>query len=269
MIVALVLAAAVASSPDAAPAAPSLSEAAHAIQAGRLDQARIMIGKAVAGGATGQEVDRLVADLDYASGKNEEALARYQQLLAANASDSDAISERAGIAALKLGRIDDALALLIRATKSPDASWRAWNARGVIADLRADWPTADEAYGHAATLAPDRPELANNRGWSQLIRGKWAAAIPHLERAVALGANSIRSANNLELARAALSEGLPQRRPLESAHEWAKRLNDAGVAAELSGDRIKAVAAFAQALQASETWYARAANNLASVTASK
>ena len=269
MIVTLALAAAVATAPPVAPAMPSLAEAAHALQAGRLDQARIMIGKAVAAGAPGQEVGRLVADLAYASGKNEEALSRYQLLLAANVSNSEGIAERAGIAALKLGRIDDALALLTRATKSPDATWRAWNARGVIADLRADWATADEAYAHAATLAPDRPELANNRGWSQLIRGNWSAAIPHLERAVALGSSSIRCANNLELARAALSEGLPERRPSESAHDWAKRLNDAGVAAELSGDRIKAVAAFAQALEASETWYARAANNLAAVTAAK
>jgi hypothetical protein len=40
------------------------------------------------------------------------------------------------------------------------------------------------------------------------------------------------------------------------------RLNDAGVAAQLLGDRKRAIAAFTQALDASPVWYDRASNNL-------
>ena len=49
--------------PVVQPPAQPLSEAAHAIQAGRLDQARLMIGNAVKAGVRGPEVDRLLADL--------------------------------------------------------------------------------------------------------------------------------------------------------------------------------------------------------------
>ena len=69
-------------------------------------------------------------------------------------------------------------------------------------------------------------------------------------------------ANNVELARAALAADLPQRRPGESEDDWAMRLNDAGVVARLQGDRARAVAAFARAIEARGSWYERAANNL-------
>jgi hypothetical protein len=74
--------------------------------------------------------------------------------------------------------------------------------------------------------------------------------------------HSTRIANNLELARAALSSDLPRRNPGEADSAWAARLNDAGVAAQLLGDKQRAVAAFAQALEARGSWYDRAANNL-------
>jgi len=60
-MLALLLAAALASP---APPANSLNEAAHAIAADRLDQARAMITNAVAAGATGAPVERLLAERD-------------------------------------------------------------------------------------------------------------------------------------------------------------------------------------------------------------
>ena len=78
----------------------------------------------------------------------------------------------------------------------------------------------------------------------------------------AVDPKSSRAANNLELARAALAVDLPRRRPDEPDSGWAARLNDAGVAAQILGDRKRAIAAFTQALEASNSWYDRAANNL-------
>jgi hypothetical protein len=80
--------------------------------------------------------------------------------------------------------------------------------------------------------------------------------------AVSLDPKSRRIANNLELAKAALGADLPRRRAGESDRDWAVRLNDAGVAAELLGERKRAVAAFTRALDASPAWYDRASNNL-------
>lgn len=239
-----------------------LNEAAHAIRAGRLEQARQMIANAVNVGVKGSEVDRLVADLAYASGDYRAALPAYLRLLLTSNNDG-VMYERAGVSAMHIGDLAQAEKLLERATNYPTATWRAWNVRGVAADYRGHWTIADESYARAAALAPNRAEVLNNAGWSFLIRGRWTDALAKFEQAYANDAKSARIAANLELARAAVSEALPQRRPGETEGDWAARLNDAGVIAKVQGNNRKAVAAFTQAIQARSEYYARAANNLA------
>jgi Flp pilus assembly protein TadD len=267
----ILLAAAIAAATPGTPAQPqaqSLSEAAHAIEAGRLQQARIMIGNAVRAGARGPAIDRLLADLAYASGDYSKALPAYLQALVGNSGDA-LLYERAGIAALHMRDMTQAVPLLDRATKFPTATWRAWNARGAAADFRSDWAVADESYARAAEIAPQRAEVFNNMGWSLLVRGRWQDALTALERAWALDRKSERIAHNLELARAAVSQDLPQRRPGESDEDWAARLNDAGMIAKVRGDTKKATAAFAQAVEIRSQYYERAANNLAQVERSR
>lgn len=242
--------------------AGGLGHAVQALQAGRLDQARIMLDAAVKAGAQGDEVDRLLAELAFRSGDWATALNRYQVLAAANPQESLAF-ERAGIAAFHMGDLRRATAALNSATLLPGASWRAWSARGAIADQRRDWAEADLSYDRALALAPNRAEVLNNSGWSLLLRGQWQEALLLLERAGSLEPKSRRIADNLELARAAAAEDLPKRRPGESDSDWAARLNDAGVVAAGAGDRQRAIAAFARAIEASSQWFERAANNLA------
>lgn len=255
----LVIAAAIAAAPPAQ--SQALSEAAHALSNGRLEQARIMIGNAVRAGAQGPQIDRLLADLAFDSGDYRIALARYEALLASNPGHA-LFAERAGICAIHLGDAARATSMIALATASPAASWRAWNARGVLADRRGDWVEADLAYSRSAKAAPGRPEILNNHGWSLLARGRWNEALASLEQAALLDPKSPRIANNLELAKAAVSEDLPRRRDGESDGDWATRLNDAGVVAGIRGDRRRAIAAFAQAISARNRWFERAANNL-------
>jgi Flp pilus assembly protein TadD len=243
------------------PAGANLGDAVQALQAGRIEQAGIILDVAVKAGAKGDQVDRLLADLAFRSGDYATALDRYQRLAALHPQEVLAF-ERAGIAAVHVGDLRRAKAALAGATALPGASWRAWNARGAVADLRRDWADANLAYDRASALAVDRPEILNNRGWSLVLRGQWQEALPLLERAAGLDRKSRRIADNLELARAALAEDLPRRRTGESDADWAARLNDAGVAAAFGGDRQRAIAAFAQALEASSQWFDRAANNL-------
>jgi Flp pilus assembly protein TadD len=204
----------------------------------------------------------VIADLAFAAGNYSDALPLYQALLVANPEDP-LLYERAGIAAIRTGDLTQAARLLERATEFPRASWRAWNARGVAADYAGDWDRSDEAYARAKALAPDRAEILNNMGWSLLVRGRWNEALATLEQAFSLDTKSARVAANLELARAAVSEELPQRGKGEGEADWAARLNDAGVLARVQGDNKKAVAAFARAIEARTQWYERAANNLA------
>jgi Flp pilus assembly protein TadD len=207
-------------------------------------------------------VERVLADLAQASGQHAEALARYQTLLQATPKDP-LLLEQAAIAAISAGEIGEAEQLAARAIAAPGAGWRAWNARGVVADREGRWANADDAYRRAAELSPGRAEPLGNHGWSLLLRGEWQGALPLLERAAALAPKSHRIANNLQLARAALSADLPGRRVGESDEEWSARLNDAGVVAMRRGERARAVAAFARAIEARGSWYGRAANNLA------
>src|SRR5206468_2624269 len=130
-----------------------------------------------AAGSTGAPVQRLLADWAFASGKYDDSLKVYQALLAAGYRDKT-ICENASIAALDLGLTTDAKPLAECAIASPAATWRAWNARAALADLTADWETADRCYAKAAELAPGRAEVINNQGWSHVLHGDWAAALP-------------------------------------------------------------------------------------------
>ncbi|GAA4712242.1 tetratricopeptide repeat protein [Sphingomonas lutea] len=243
----------------AAPIGDPIAEAAYAIQAGRLDQARAMIAKQIAGGARGPIIERLLADLAFASGKHAEAFSRYESLTV----NGDAVLlERAAISAVKSGALDRAKPLADQAVAAPGASWRAWNVRGVAADLRNDFAVADESYRKALSATPDQPDVLNNLGWSHLLRGEWQQAAAALEKAVAAKGATQRARNNLELAKAAIASDLPRRAAGESDADFAARLNDAGVAAQIRGERQRAIAAFAQAIATRDSWYDRAARNL-------
>lgn len=246
----------------------SLSEAGRAIAAGRLDQAKAILGVATAAGAKGEPVDRLLADLSFARGENEQALALYKALLAAHP-DELLLLERAGIAALRLGRVAESTALLDRATHQPQASWRSWNARGVAADRQNRWDEASAAYARAAALNPAQAEIVNNHGWSMMLQGRWAEALASFETAAAINPRLPRLTNNLELARAAVAVDLPHRLVGEDGDSYAARLNDAGVVAAAAGQTKRAEAAFAQAIEVRSRWYARAAENLASLAGPK
>jgi Flp pilus assembly protein TadD len=239
----------------------AIEDAGRAIEAGRLDQARSMIARAKTEGAKGAAVDRALADLAFASGKDAEALSRYRDLHRQIPNDSS-ICERGVIAALRSGATNDASLLIDCATAGEGASWRAWNARGVLADERRDWAGADAAYARARAIAPLEGGVANNQGWSYLLRGDWLSARSCFKQAFELDPGSARIANNLELAEAALADDLPRRGKGETDASWASRLNDAGVAASLLGDTKRAVAAFTQALEARGSYYSRAGNNL-------
>ena len=241
-----------------------LDEAERALAAGRPEQARQMIAAAVQNGTSGPQVDRLLADLAFAQADWARALAGYEALLATTP-DDPRLLEHAGLSALHAGDPAKAIVHLGKATARPDAGWRAWSARGVAADRQRDWATADLAYGRASRISPDNSKVLNNLGWSRLLRGEWTSAIEPLTRAASLDPSNPRIAANLDLARSAVAASLPSRRPGESGEDYAARLNDAGVTALRQGDRQRAVAAFAQAIEASDRWFALAANNLALV----
>ncbi|HET9810997.1 MAG TPA: hypothetical protein VFP53_04795 [Sphingomicrobium sp.] len=258
----MILLAAAAALAAATPVPVDFVEIGRAIESHRLVQARRMLGEAVARGASGPQMEQLLADLAYADGLWSEAQARYSRLAAADPKNIRS-AERAGLSSIMARDTTRARSYLKQAITSGHASWEAWNGFGIVCDLERDWDGADAAFATADELSPDNAEVLNNHGWSLLLRGEWESAVVPLQRAAELDPKSTRIANNLELARAALAGGLPKRRTGETSASFAARLNDAGIAAQSRGDTSRAIAAFSQALTVSEDWYARAANNLA------
>lgn len=240
----------------------------HAIESGRIDQARLMIAHAIEEGAAPASLEPSLARIAYKSGAFEEALARGEGMLGVSP-DDPAVNELVGLSALALGKDERALRALAKATASPTASWRAWNGLGVVADRSGDFGEARAAYAHALALAPTRAEIVNNLGWSYFLAGDLKAALPFFERAVAADQRSPLFAANRDLVLTALAAELPPRKPGEDDEAYAARLNDLGVVALSLHQRRKAIAAFSQAIEVRGEYYGRAVNNLRSAEGSK
>lgn len=240
--------------------AVSLAEASRALASGRLEQARSMAAAAIEQGAEGDDLQLLLADLDYADGRQSTALARYSLL--ASKLNTSALHEKAASAALLAGDLPAAHKHAERALTIDQNSARAWNIRGVVADLERDWAAADLAYLRALSLAPANAHIKNNRGWSLILQGRWEEALSLLEAAASEYPRSDRILANLDLVRMALDRRLPERGRAEAEAKWAARLNDAGVAAMLRGDKAKSKAALSRALEVRAEWFERASNNL-------
>ena len=243
-------------------AGSTIEEAEHAWAAGRMEQAGQMARRLVADGLKGDRIDLLRASVAAATGQDQEALTLFSALAVKNPANPT-FAEGAARSAFRLGRIEDARRWSSLATAQPNASWRAWNLCGIIADQRSDFSKADECYERASALAPGRAEILNNQGWSLLLRGQWKGAAEQLQRALAVDPGNRIARANLELAEAASAQDLPSRRENETLDTYAARLNDIGVIAEAAGDRKRAVAAFSQAVSLHPRWSEKAAGNLA------
>ena len=240
----------------------TLVDAQRALDAGRIEQASLMVDAAMARGVNGPLVDGLLADIAFVSRNDADAAARYARLAAAYPADA-LLAERSGIAALRSGDSQNAARLLSAASRFKNASWRVWNALGVTYDMARDWDAADAAYSRALALSPNEAAILNNHGWSHMLQGHWTQAVALLEGAALQSPTTPRIRDNLQLLRSAIAQDLPARLARETDEQWAARLNDAGVAAMLLHDRSRAIAAFSRAIAARGNWYQRAANNLA------
>src|SRR3546814_20185890 len=77
----------------------------------------------------------LKAEYVRARGQNEVSLAGFR-LLVAEIGVGARAHQGAGIASIRINRIDDAIGYLSAATKADGSLWRAWSALGVAHDLK-------------------------------------------------------------------------------------------------------------------------------------
>jgi Tfp pilus assembly protein PilF len=164
-----------------------------------------------------------LAQRHYARGQLDEALALYDEILAAKPDLEEALCNR-GAVLDRLGRAQEALASLDRAIAINPALAEAHNNRGQMLQLLDRWEEALAAFGRAVALKPDFAEAYNNRGFVLLELGRRAEARQDYDRAVALDPGHVTAQWNVALL--ALLEGR-----LEEGwrrYEWRRKRAGAG-----------------------------------------
>lgn len=201
-----------------------------------------------------------VAETHLALGNGELALKAYDAWPAPMAGRADAFQGR-GIAHLLLGEEAAARADLTKAVEADPSLWRAWNALGLINDRIRNWAQADQCYQKAAQANPGAAEILNNRGYSLVQRGDYAAAVPLLNQALRLDPTLEAARNNLTLASALQGryEGALTAIP---ADVLPVALNNVGYAALLRGDYASAEVYLTRAIQSSPRHFEKANENL-------
>lgn len=224
----------------------------RALAANRLVQAEAML---LQEGLDPEQIDRprLIAELDLALRQDERALARFEALLV-DRPDDCRLQAGGGIAALRLGRIDRATQLLRGASAGCPMQADVWGGLAVLADAAGRHDERDMAFERALTLAPDDPALLNNAGVSMLRQKRPDAALHYFSRALALAPANERARNNHDIARILNGE-----RP---AFKDPERLNNAGYAALIVGDRQAAARYLSDAVRNSPVLFATAETNL-------
>lgn len=228
----------------------------HAIEAGRLMQARLMID------ATPELAiyrrARALALLDLADGRSAKAFTDLQALLAQQPDDALAL-EGAGLAAARIGR-DDASNYLERCLAADSRRWRAWNALAVLADRAHDWVASAAAYRHGLAASADNTAILNNMGYSLMMQARAAEAVDVLQTAFLIAPLDRTVENNLIVARA-MQGDRPDVQAVEPSRA-AYLLNNAGYGFWLRGDTTTARSMFDAAVRASPVDYAIARDNL-------
>lgn len=196
------------------------------------------------------------------------SLTAFEQVLMLDPGNPDA---REGKALVLIGQGDDEQAdeLLKDLLAEDSTRWRAWNGRGIAADLRGDYRFASEAYHNAIRHGGDNETIANNLGYSLLMAGDLREASRWLSRAVERYPDSPRLRNNLALALARdqrYNQALQHLKVVLSDHE---ALNNIGYIAMLNEDYDLAEDFLRRAIAVSPRYYPRAQANLRRVLASR
>ncbi|WP_221792286.1 tetratricopeptide repeat protein [Aquisediminimonas sediminicola] len=211
-------------------------------------------------------LDELEGRLALAQGRAGDAFAAFDRVLSVEQENCRAM-EGAGLAALRLDRVNAAKLRLRDAVAHCPERWRAWNALGVIADRIGDWVESMHAYGEARAIVPDEVTVINNMGYSLILQARFAEAETILREGLLLVPDDTRLLNNLDLATIGANEPLPDRIMPEDGTspdpaQQALRLNNAGFMAYLLGKSEVAKGYLQQALETSQVHYDRAQANL-------
>lgn len=224
---------------------------------------------ALSGDPTDENLQFGLAEAYRYAGHHELAEKRYAELLQSEQYRNAALT---GIGHVKLASYDasGAFEMFSTAVAEDETAWKAWLGLAQLRDLAKDWDAADEAYQRALANTPDSALVLNNHGVSMIARGDPQTALTYLEMAASIAADSPRIQTNIDLARAMLGGG---EHSVKDSHldskTLARKLNNRGYVAMLSGDFASAEQYFLEAIEAHPSFYAVAHKNLHTLKTAK
>lgn len=237
----------------------------EAIDGDRMIQAQTMLAqwRTEPQPADKQPMEIATARIALASGQVGEAEARFAAIQTAGSTDCR-VDEGLGIARLRSGRAQEALAPLQRAVAACAGRWRAWNALGVAYDDARSWALSAAAYERAFQLTDKPVQLLNNYGLSLMAQGRAAEAAAIFDKAREMAPDNAKVISNGDAAYVMAGRDI-ERRATDDANGWARRLSDAGQVALRIGNVAKAQAYLSRAMTESERFLPEAAAALATI----
>jgi Flp pilus assembly protein TadD len=167
-----------------------------------------------------------------------------------------------GLINLAVGEPAQAELHLARATEIDPTLWRAWNARGVIADIDHRYEEAVLYYQSGLIGAPNSEILMNNIGYSYYLAGDLQEATRWFGRAILATPDYEPAIKNLGLLYARQGWYDEAVSTFSKVVDKAQAYNDVGYLAMRNGDYGKASELLTQAIRLAPTYYEKAYENL-------
>lgn len=166
-----------------------------------------------------------------------------------------------GVALLEQQAFDAAEQHLQPLVSRGNAPWQAYNAMGVIADIRGEYTLAQSHYEKALEMSPGTPLVLNNLGYSRYLAGDWEGARHSLRRAVGANPGYELAWRNLGLVYAREGDFETAVEAVARNGDRAKAFNDIGYISMLEGRYDDAMGFFEEAMRLSPAYYVTASQN--------
>lgn len=242
-----------------ASAEDALARAEAALAQGNLDLALYMYVRCYDLSPDNTYALRRIAAIHEKRNNAEMAGRAYRTLLHSDPDDAAAL-QSLGLLYLRVGKQEEALALLERAVTADSTLWRAYNGIGVIQDMLGNNSDAVSAFDAALEIKPDSASILNNRGYSHYLAGNYRAAAVDLTAAA--GAGSEQAWRNLGLVLARQKQYEKAVQTISRVADPAVAYNDVGYVAMRLGDHEAAAVYFEEAIRLSPRYFEAAHKNL-------
>jgi Flp pilus assembly protein TadD len=174
-------------------------------------------------------------------------------------------TEGQGLIYFKRHDYERAKPLFTEVLEKDHTRWRAWNARGVIADMQGKHDIARQHFRKALDVDKTNVKVINNLGYSLMMSHQYAAAEKVFREGLEYEPGFFRLRNNLAISLAWQKRYDEAVRVLVKVVKYEIAYNNIGYIAMLNEQYTVARKYFKKAISISPTYYVRAARNLEKV----